>query len=253
MPARIANRYKIYSRAQSEIDGALAGDQPAAYDGQSTSQCNAVVLRESRSLDPFPMDFLNNPRKAEPTQLIPWKLMQRKTSLRSLGSCDKCLVPRRNSKTSLASEKLLNNNYPNGNVIIVPAQRPAEELQHRHNPQPLPIAGQPIHINDTCNEEAETPLLRAENCLTSSSDDLSKPVKRWRSLDEVPAPDNGGGVGGGCVAVPGLVDKKGSARNSLRGWLTNIFHGNGIRSSNSSVRRGVIPGYDIQSERESIV
>ncbi|KZC09671.1 Guanylate cyclase 32E [Dufourea novaeangliae] len=164
------------------------------------------IIRESRSLDPFPLEWYNK-RFESPN--FSWK--QPKKSFRSLENCDKCT--RTNSKTNI-SGKVLNNNYPNGNVIIVP------------------------HTDGSPNE-AETPLLGDESgCIGEVV-----PVKRWRSLDQVASVPN-------TDSVP---DKKSSARNSIRSWLINLFSGNGLRSSDVSLRRGVIAGYDIQSERESIV
>lgn len=236
---------------------AASSSSTSDHHGQPVAQCKALALRESRSLDPFPVDMLNfNSRKLEPTQLLTWKLQPRKSSFRSLENCDKCLPSRRGSKTSLANEKLLNNNYPNGNVIIVPAQSNGDDQRANSNVTSHQQSQQqqrqlvPFQHND--QDAAETPLLLGENCLLSTGE-LSMPVKRWRSLDQVAAPDNGSS-GGGCVAVGGgLADKKSSARNSIRSWLANLFNGNGLRSSDASLRRGVIPGYDMQSERESIV
>lgn len=153
----------------------------------STTSDYPSIIRESKSLDPFPSDYRQ-------TQLR-WK--EPKKSFRSLENCEKC----ESSKENL---KILNNNYPNGNVI-----------------------------KDFTEEE---PLLED----TSTSEENK--VKRWRSLDQV-ARDGANGV----------PDKKSSARNSIRSWLVNLFNANGVRSSEVSIRRGVIAGYDIQGERESIV
>ncbi|CAL7947734.1 unnamed protein product [Xylocopa violacea] len=165
-----------------------------------------TIIRESRSLDPFPLELCSK-RFESPN--FSWK--EPKKSFRSLENCDKCT--RTKSKTNI-SEKVLNNNYPNGNVIIVP------------------------HTDESPNE-AETPLLGDESgCMGEIV-----PVKRWRSLDQV-------------VSVPStdsVPDKKSSARNSIKSWLVNLFSGNGLRNSDVSLRRGVIAGYDVQSERESIV
>ncbi|XP_076228299.1 receptor-type guanylate cyclase Gyc76C [Nomia melanderi] len=164
------------------------------------------IMRESRSLDPFPLELYNK-RFESPN--FSWK--EPKKSFRSLENCDKCT--RSNSKTNI-SGKVLNNNYPNGNVIIVP------------------------HTDGSPNE-AETPLLGDESgCIGEVV-----PVKRWRSLDQVAS----------VPSTDSVPDKKSSARNSIRSWLVNLFSGNGLRNSDVSLRRGVIAGYDIQSERESIV
>ncbi|XP_043253857.1 receptor-type guanylate cyclase Gyc76C-like [Colletes gigas] len=164
------------------------------------------IIRESRSLDPFPLELYNK-RFESPN--FSWK--EPKKSFRSLENCDKCT--RTGSKTNI-SGKVLNNNYPNGNVIIVP------------------------HTDGSPNE-AETPLLGDESgCMGEVV-----PAKRWRSLDQVAS----------VPSTDSVPDKKSSARNSIRSWLVNLFSGNGLRNSDVSLRRGVIAGYDIQSERESIV
>lgn len=167
-----------------------------------------TIIRESRSLDLFPVELV--PKKLESCQLR-WK--EAKRSFRSLENCDKC-TRKTESKTNI-TDKLLNNNYPNGNVIIV------------------------SRVDNSLNE-AQTPLLEEEN--TCSGEAVT--MKRWRSLDQVvttPSTENN---------VPG---KKSSARNSIRSWLVNLFNSNGLRNSDVSLRRGVIAGYDIPSERESIV
>lgn len=166
------------------------------------------IMRESRSLDPLPGELWS--KKCSSSQLR-WK--EPKKSFRSLENCDKCT--RSDSKTNLTG-KVLNNNYPNGNVIIVP------------------------RVDNSINE-AETPLLGEQENVCSGE---TVAVKRWRSLDQIVQTPSS------TAHVP---DKKSSARNSIRSWLVNLFNGNGLRSSDVSLRRGVIAGYDIQSERESIV
>ncbi|XP_011308844.1 guanylate cyclase 32E isoform X2 [Fopius arisanus] len=164
----------------------------------TTSDYPSTIIRESKSLDPFPIDC-----QRESLQLR-WK--EPKKSFRSLENCDKWT----NSKENL---RILNNNYPNGDVI------------HKDNFQ----------------EEVNTPLLANDDTGTSEGEGLGC-VKRWRSLDHVVS-----NVG------DGVPDKKSSARNSIRSWLVNLFNGNGLRSSEVSIRRGVIAGYELQGERESIV
>ena len=163
-------------------------------------------IRETRSLDPFPSDLYN--KRFESPHFC-WK--DAKKSFRSMESCDKCT--RTNSKTNI-TDKVLNNNYPNGNVIIVPRA-------------------------ENSTNEAEIPLLGDDNgCIGEVV-----PVKRWRSLDQVVP----------TLSAENVPDKKSSARNSIKSWLVNLFNGNGLRNSDVSLRRGVITGYDIQSEKESIV
>ncbi|XP_015598426.1 receptor-type guanylate cyclase Gyc76C isoform X2 [Cephus cinctus] len=168
------------------------------------------AIRESRSLDPFPSE--SHSRRLE--SHLCWSREPRK-SFRSLENCDKC--SRAALKTNI-TDKVLNNNYPNGNVIIVP------------------------HAHHATRNEAE-PLLTDGDGGSGGVSIGDASVKRWRSLDQVASAAN-------ADSVP---EKKASARNSIRSWWVNLFNGNGLRSSDVSLRRGVIAGYDLQSERESIV
>lgn len=166
-----------------------------------------TIMRESRSLDPFPVERQCSTKLESPK----FCGKEKKRSFRSLENCDKCTET--SSKTDI-TDKLLNNNYPNGNVILLPKA-------------------------DNLSSDVETPLLSGDGSCVGEV----VPVKRWRSLDQVVPATNTGDV----------PDKKSSARNSIRSWLVNLFNGNGLRSSDVSLRRGVITGYDIQSEKESIV
>lgn len=204
-----------------------------------------TFVRESRSLDPFPVQIDYNKRHGyegkekgeyeeeekekdeyeeeeddeeeekevdEKNSLSPhfdWRETTKK-SFRSMENCDKCI--RTNSKTNI-TDIVLNNNYPNGNVITT-----------------------------TTANEAEIPLLNNDN--NDNDENNGVQIKRWRSLDQVVSTPSAG---------DNVPDKKSSARNSIKSWLVNLFNGNGLRNSDVSLRRGVIAGYDIQTERESIV
>lgn len=245
-------RFRKNARVMSNLGSSSAGDNL-----QNHEQLQSLIARESRSLDPLPikitLDDDNTPR-FDPLLLASYSMMGGlpcKPNFRTYDDdCDEHNAStRRNSKTEelvdllditttdTNEEKLQNNNHPNGNLIML----------------------------DEHEDNSEIPLLSVtdNNCIV--------PLKRWRSLDHVVTTpgfnenDNGSGVynnvgvgsGVGCVNVGNLVaDKKSSARNSIRSWLANLFNGSGLRSSNVSLRRGgggVIPGYDVQSERESIV
>ncbi|XP_032674981.1 receptor-type guanylate cyclase Gyc76C-like [Odontomachus brunneus] len=164
-----------------------------------------LVIRESRSLDPFPCDIYN---KHFESPSLSWK--EPKKIFCSLENCVK--FTRINSKTDI-TEKLLDNNHPNGNVIIVP------------------------HSGNSPNE-AEMPLLGDDSgCMGEVV-----PIKRWRSLDqEISGP-----------STDSVPDKKSSARNSIRSWLVNLFNGTGLRSSEVYLGKGM-ERYEMQPERESIV
>ncbi|XP_044586198.1 receptor-type guanylate cyclase Gyc76C-like isoform X1 [Cotesia glomerata] len=138
---------------------------------------------------------------------------------KSFESCDRCGGGMRDS----IIDKVINNNYPNGDLLTVTRN------DHHHH-----------HHHHSSNEEVDSPLLGDDTICTGEIAIANKP---WRSLDQVTQASTNDNV----------TDKKTSTRNSIRSWLVNLFNGNGLRNSDVSLRRGVIAGYDIQSERESIV
>lgn len=203
-------------------------NQVCALLGKSSTSDTFSMI--TRSLESLTVNYTPSSQKLDPRKLINWNLKNCEPSCRSLENCDKYIASRQNSKNSLANEKLLNNNYPNGNVGHM---------------TPLLLNGDSEHDSKPHEDSnAETRLLLEDR-------NLPELANRSISLDQIIGHDNG--TGGGCISV----DKKSSARNSIRSWLANLFNGgNGLRSSDASLRRGgVIPGYDNiqQSERESIV
>ncbi|XP_008543533.1 receptor-type guanylate cyclase Gyc76C [Microplitis demolitor] len=178
----------------------------------TTSDYPSQLIRETRSLDPFPLALVRN-------ESLRLSCKDFKKLCRSLENCDKCTSGTQDDIT----DKVINNNYPNGDLLMVSSRN-----DHHHH-----------HHHHSSNEEADTPLL-GDNTTCTGEIATAKP---WRSLDQVTQGSTNDNV----------TDKKTSARNSLRSWLVNLFNGNGLRSSDVSLRRGVIAGYDIQSERESIV
>ncbi|XP_067206722.1 receptor-type guanylate cyclase Gyc76C-like [Linepithema humile] len=175
------------ARALSTIASSSSSDYPSQ-----------TVIRGSRSLDPLPTEMYNKRYNNSSPNF--WKENE---------------CTRTDSKMDI-SEKMLNNNYPNGNVIMVP------------------------HTDNSPNE-AE-PLLGDE----SEGKGYIR-EKRSRSLDQVVS----------ASSTDSVPDKKSSARKLLEippvSTIIQMFNGNGLRSSNVSLRRGVIPGYDKQTERESVV
>lgn len=173
------------ARALSTIASSSSSDYPCE-----------TVLRESRSLDPLPTDVYN--KRFESPNF--WKE-------------NECM--RMNLKADI-SEKMLNNNYPNGNVIM---------MSHIDR---LPNEAEPLLDDDSTNKRE----IRE---------------KRSRSLDQVVFESS-------TDSVP---DKKSSARKLLEippvSTIIQMFNGNGLRNSNVSLRRGILAGYDKQTERESVV
>lgn len=181
---------------------------------QLTSPRHHRVIRESRSLDPFP-DGHTDP-SPQITLLLP-------KSSRSLENC----VGSSGGKlpTSIDSRHLINNNHPNGDIVPARGDVSAEDVR-------APLLGSDINNYPILRQEAFPNLM---------------PAKRWHSLEEVPGSDS-------MAVVAGEEGKK-SKRGSIRSWLFSLFNGNGLRSSDASLRKGVHgQGYgDLQSEKESIV
>ncbi|XP_011254352.1 receptor-type guanylate cyclase Gyc76C [Camponotus floridanus] len=177
-------KYRKNARALSTIASSSSSDYPSQ-----------TVIRESRSLDPIPSDIYN--KRFESSNF--WKENE---------------CTRTDSKMDIL-EKMLNNNYPNGNVIMP-------------------------HTDNLSNE--------ADPLLGDNSEGKSEiREKRSRSLDQVVS----------ASSMDSVPDKKSSARKLLEippvSTIIQMFNGNGLRNSNHSLRRGIIPGYDKQNERESVV
>ncbi|EZA56309.1 Guanylate cyclase 32E [Ooceraea biroi] len=164
------------ARALSIIASSSSSDYPSQ-----------AVISESHSLDPLSID------NKQPESPSFWKENE---------------CTRTDSKADI-SEKLLNNNYPNGNVI----------MPHADN---LPNEVEPLLGND-------------------SESKVEVREKRSRSLDQMVS----------ASSTDSVPDKKSSARNWHKpvSTIIQILNGDGFRNSNVSLRRGVIPGYDKQSER----
>lgn len=219
-------------------------------DSEVTRTSLPRLLRESRSLDPFP---ISDSRFA--------RVSSRQPLTRSL---ENCLEASECFNSSMASEpspsspsSLLPPPLTNGNVII-PLTSQDEELISKSE-----IPGPQTTDNGltSSGEDIETPLLNRANeaviitgnchmrrgrsgCGESTAPELAS-AKRWKSLDQVPG-DN---------IPPGLgQNKKLLERGSIRSWLFGLFNRNGLRTSDASLRKGIHSGYtDLQAEKESIV
>lgn len=161
----------------------------------SSDYPSQTVIRESRSLDRLPADMYNKRIKL-PTF---WKEAE---------------FMRIDSKTDI-SEKLLNNNYPNGNVIM---------MSHVDN---SPTEAEPLLSNNGENKV-----------------DIRE--KRSRSLDQVVSASSTDSVpdkkssGRKLLEIPPMST------------IIQMINGTGLRNSNVSLR-GMIQRYDKQTERESVV
>jgi guanylate cyclase len=50
-----------------------------------------------------------------------------------------------------------------------------------------------------------------------------------------------------------VSDVQSKKKASLKSWLVGLFNGNGLKASNTSLRKGVINDYNNLTEKESIV
>lgn len=173
------------ARALSTIASSSSSDYPSQ-----------TVIRGSRSLDPLPTDMYN--KRFESPNF--WKENE----------CTQI-----NSKADI-SEKMLNNNYPNGNVIMM------------------------SHIDSPPNEA--DPLLGDD-----STDKREIREKRSRSLDQVVSASSMDSVPDKKSSARKLLEIPPVST------IIQMFNGNGLRNSNVSLRRGILAGYDKQNERESVV
>lgn len=63
---------------------------------------------------------------------------------------------------------------------------------------------------------------------------------RWRSLEAIPAC---------CDQLEGQ-----NTKSTIKSWFVGLFNGNGLKSSNTSLKKGVLNDYNnLQQEKESIV
>ncbi|KAJ3622095.1 hypothetical protein MTP99_002624 [Tenebrio molitor] len=189
----------------------------SSSDEQKKSQNMLNKIRESKSLDPLPLI------RTKPDVVVDGKLVEvGKRSTRSLENCDKCGEIQ---IIAIPEDKLINNNFPNGNVLSVPPDEHGfvEDVQ-------VPLLNATHH-----------PAVRRRG--GSAIDDTlqNNTSKRWRSLESLPA---------SCDPVSDVQSKK---KASLKSWLVGLFNGNGLKASNTSLRKGVINDYNNLTEKESIV
>ncbi|KAK3910945.1 Receptor-type guanylate cyclase Gyc76C [Frankliniella fusca] len=214
---QIRTRRLLSSVASSS---ATAGYTSGSDDETDLSKCGPV--RESRSLDPFPTDL--ELEKLPNKQ--PHLCEVRRRGTRSLEHCDLLDRVRPVSDIPFPSHKNNHRTFPNGAVSGV---------------NPSAIAG-------ASSEDVRVPLLAPADSLIPRGAVLV-PTKRWRSLEQL-KPDSTVNNNPICLGD----GKKTDVRGSIKSWLFGLFNGNGLRSSETSLRKGINSGYnDLQSEKESIV
>ena len=196
----------------------------SSCDEPNKSQSMLNKIRESKSLDLLPVV---KPKQLEVTCRLP---QISKRSTKSLENCENCGEIQ---IIAIPDNKFFNNNFPNGNVISVT---------------------QDEHVNS--KEDVNMPLLygkanamilprkRFGSGFEGSSEE--QVAKRWRSLESVSAM---------CAQLPdNNLDKKSIPRHSIKSWFVGLFNGNGLKASNTSLRKGGLNEYNnLQAEKESIV
>ncbi|XP_063921313.1 receptor-type guanylate cyclase Gyc76C-like isoform X1 [Zophobas morio] len=189
----------------------------SSSDEQKKSQNMLNKIRESKSLDPLPL-IRNKPE----LMVDGAPLEVRKRSTRSLENCDKCGEIQ---IIAIPDDKLINNNFPNGNIMPIPP----EELNYIEDVQ-VPLLNATQH-----------PAVRRRGGSTIDDTLQNNTSKRWHSLESLPAT---------CDPVTDVQNKK---KTSLKSWFVGLFNGNGLKASNTSLRKGVINEYNNLTEKESIV
>ncbi|KAF5298140.1 hypothetical protein FQA39_LY02564 [Lamprigera yunnana] len=194
----------------------LSSIASSSDDHKSVTVLNKI--RESKSLDALPL--VKNREKVMSQQLL--QLLKQNT--KSLENCDKCGG---NFKIiAIPDNRFTNNNFPNGNVVNLKcSDRTVEDVE-----QPL------LH-------QIVSPTIIHRRKIGNGMDDEDEHMlKKWKSLETVPGSED-------------IINKKNlTPRPSIRSWIVGLFNGSRIRSSDSSLRKGVLPEYNnLQTEKESIV
>ncbi|XP_018335565.1 receptor-type guanylate cyclase Gyc76C [Agrilus planipennis] len=209
--------------------GGRRGIRPRRVLSSIASSCDEPVksqgflnkIRESRSLDPLPL--VKTKQKELSSQFI--EALRRST--RSLENCDKYGEVQ---IIAIPEDRLVNNNFPNGNVLN-PQQQEEDFCLKEDVKEPL------------LQSNPNTTILHRRKANDAGNEQLQK---KWRSLETVPA--------SGDQISADNNKKKLLPKNSIRTWLAGIFNGNGLRSSNASLGKAVMPDYNnLQAEKESIV
>jgi len=224
-PATRGGRFRLPASPPPPIDTPTSAASRTTLDAGATESTSMEhltpprhhqVMRESRSLDPFPDG------RTDPSPHLTLQLPKSSRSLENCVGSSGCKLP-----SSIKSRHVINNNHPNGDILPATGDISAEDVR-------APLLGNDINNSPVLQHEA------FPDCV---------PAKRWHSLEEVPGSDS-------MVVVAGGGGKKAAvSRGSIRSWLAGLFNGNGLRTSDTSLRKG-IHGHaygDLQSEKESIV
>uniref|UniRef100_A0A182MXC5 Guanylate cyclase n=1 Tax=Anopheles dirus TaxID=7168 RepID=A0A182MXC5_9DIPT len=255
---RLSHKLRSITSADDYKQLCSGGSMSAANGGRSPE---AALLRESRSLDPFPV--MVEPRRkrldALTRRVVP-RLAKTITAPSRTGSQTFGPAPtvvstishesiadstRTSARRDHPSDtcKLTNNTSANAK-----ARGNATEPNNSHTSEAA--AYHKYLHNNNCNgsigngagaeqEQATCPLLMRQTSLTTPHHEPhdcpglytnNSSSKRWYSLEHVGAPDEDS------------CSKKSLTRSSIKSWLVGFIHGNGFKSSDSSLRKvGVLP------------
>ncbi|XP_074026495.1 receptor-type guanylate cyclase Gyc76C isoform X3 [Leptinotarsa decemlineata] len=195
----------------------------SSCDEHQKSQGLLNRIKESKSLDCLPLRKSN-----KPSDLIEKFLKGQRRSAKSLENCDKCGEVQ---IFAIPEDKLMNNNFPNGNLVNIPSYCAKSGLEDVHVPLLNPTQ-HPVIVRR-----------RGGSAIDDTSE--SEFSKRWHSLEAVSA---------SCAQLSDINNKKTISRSAFKSWLVGLFNGTGLKSSNTSLRKGVLNEYNnLQAEKESIV
>lgn len=200
-PLAMVRPRQIISSIRSSSD-----DYRRFYGGGPDIDCHSSNLRECRSLDPFPSHLR---RRIDCIKLPNLKLRNR-----SSHSLDAGVSTISQDPSGITDSDLHRIAYP-------------EPVPNDNEKRLVPYNK---HINNNCNgsvgtEDANCPLLFRQGSLNSPHDEILLQHKRWRSLETV-----------GQLTDNDSNNKKGLNRG-IRSWLVGLFQGNGLRSSDASLRK----------------
>lgn len=204
--------------------------------GSDRASPSSSFLRESRSLDPFPSEVrrrLESINRAKPRTMA---MTQRGSHSMDAG-------------VATISNESIDTEPRSPTFTTVPEDTDGGGHHTAYK-----------YLNNNCNgsiggggganneESQHCPLLTRQTSLVTPAgqdgDDGLSTHKRWYSLENVVGGGNcGGGGGGGHTPLDDdSCSKKSTTRNSIKSWIVGIFHGNGFKTSDSSLRKvGVVP------------
>ncbi|XP_016974590.1 receptor-type guanylate cyclase Gyc76C isoform X2 [Drosophila rhopaloa] len=248
--------------------------------GDNEDDSADMLLRESRSLDPMPMQQLR--KRHDRVKLPPSKLS--KNNSRSLDT-GVSLISGNPSGEVESSQLDLDDEMSVNPVDATDGYDDELGLLMRHDNGQLPalrysgsfpnaqISIVPAgggrgggsncakHLNNNCNggvsieDDLESPLLQRQASLSVPPEEMLAHNKRWHSLEHMDGP---GGHGGNSVSYAADIDNrqpggldflsgsssqhtaKTAGGSKLTNWMSNIFKGNGVRSGEAR-RVGMAP------------